>query len=167
MLSMALAWFAVSTYLGPSSSMVGVKTESNEEGAIKRERSSDDENDEDASFDPTSLEDLSDTSRTFPTLGLGRRPRRGGQTPLRFAGRNDVVKREEEIKREEDQVLRQPLPAEADDEEDDDDDDNADEFSQGTSGFRDSGIGTGLDEERLASVQRRRKASMMMNGRES
>lgn len=167
MLSMALAWFAVSTYLGPSSSMVGVKTESNEEGAIKRERSSDDdEDDEDASFDPTSLEDLSDTSRTFPTLGRRQQQRRG-QTPLRFAGRNDVVKREEEIKREEDQVLRQPLPAEADDEEDDDDDDNADEFSQGTSGFRDSGIGTGRDEERLASVQRRRKASMMMNGRES
>ena len=141
MVSMALAWFAVSTYLG--SSTVG-KTESESSGnTIKRERSDSD------AFDPTSMEDLSDTSRTFPTLGR--------QIPLHFSGRKDV-KKEEEIKREEDEVLRstqvQPLAAEADDEEDD--------VSVETSGFRDSGIGTGLDDERLASVQRRRKA--LMNG---
>ena len=139
MVSMALAWFAVSTYLG--SSTVG-KTESESSGtAVKRERSDSD------AFDPTSMEDLSDTSRTFPTLGR--------QIPLHFSGRKDV-KKEEEIKREEDEVLRstqvQPLAAEADDEEDD--------VSVETSGFRDSGIGTGLDDERLASVQRRRKALM-------
>ena len=160
MLSMGLAWFAVSTYLGPSAApSKGIKTESK---SIKRERFSDSDSEDDA-FDPTSLEDLSDTSRTFPTLG--RRQRGRGQTPLHFAGRNDVVKREEEIKREEDEVLRsagvQPLAAEADDEDDDDG------FSQGTSGFRDSGIGTGLDEERLASVQQRRRKAQMMNGKES
>lgn len=92
---------------------------------------------------------------------------------MHFPGRNDVVKREDEIKREEEQVLNQPVLAEADDEEDEDD--NDDNFSQGATtsgGFRDSGIGTGLDEERLASVQqqrrRRSKAQMTtMNGRES
>lgn len=152
MLSMAVAWFVTSTYLGPgpSSMKTGsnvktgsiVKSESDpHDTAMKRERS------DSEAFDPTSMEDLSDTSRTFPTLGR--------QMPLHFAGRKDV-KKEEEIKREEDEVMRstgvQPLAAEADDEEDD--------ISQETTGFRDSGIGTGLDDERLASVQRRRKALM-------
>lgn len=144
MVSMALAWFAVSTHLGSSST---VKTETETNGTVvKRERS------DSEAFDPTSMEDLSDTSRTFPTLGR--------QMPLHFTGRNDF-KREEEIKREEDEIMRstevQPLAAEADDEDDD--------MSQETIGFRDSGIGTGLDDERLASVQRRRKA--LMNGRGS
>lgn len=141
MISMAVAWFAISTYLGSSTT---VKTELETNGTtIKRERSNSD------AFDPMSMEDLSDTSRTFPTLGR--------QIPLHFTRRKDV-KKEEEIKREEDEVLRstavQPLAAEADDEDDD--------MSQETSGFRDSGIGTGLDDERLASVQRRRKA--LING---
>lgn len=158
MLSMAVAWFVTSTYLGPGPSSVkmgsSVKTGSIEKSesdphdtAMKRERSRSDSE----AFDPTSMEDLSDTSRTFPTLGR--------QTPLHFAGRKDV-KKEEEIKREEDEVMKstgvQPLAAEADDEEDD--------VSQETTGFRDSGIGTGLDDERLASVQRRRKALMKERG---
>ncbi len=139
MVSMTLAWLAVSTYLGASGS---VKREAGTNGTvIKRERSDSD------AFDPTSMEDLSDTSRTFPTLGR--------QMPLHFTGRRDVNK-EEEIKREEDEVIRstgvQPLAAEADDEDDEDDD-----MSQETSSFRDSGIGTGLDDERLASVHRRWK----------
>lgn len=141
---MALAWWAVSTYLG------AVETTKEEDegtnGIVKRERAGSDD------FDPTSVEDLSDTSRTFPTLGR--------QMPLHFTGRKDV-KKEEEIKREEDEVIRstdvQPLAAEADDEDD--------YMSQEPSGFRDSGIGTGLDDERLSSVQRRRKA--LMNGRGS
>ena len=142
MLSMALAWFAVSTYLGSSTT---IKTESESNGTvIKRERSDSD------AFDPTSMEDLSDTSRTFPTLSR--------QIPLHFTRRTDV-KKEEELNSEEDEVMRstvlQPLAAEADDEDED--------MSQETSGFRDSGIGTGLDDERLASVQRRRKA--LMDGR--
>lgn len=151
MVSMALAWFAVSTYLGSSSSSTTtVKTETETNWTVvKRERS------DSEAFDPTSMEDLSDTSRTFPTLGR--------QMPLHFTGRSDF-KREEEIKREEDEIMRstevQRLAAEADDEDDEDDD-----MSQETIGFRDSGIGTGLDDERLASVQRRRKA--LMNGRDS
>ena len=145
MISMAVAWFAISIYLAPPTT----KTEPG--STVKRERSDSD------AFDPTSLEDLSDTPRTFPTLGR--------QTPLHFSGRRrDIIKKEEEEEKEEkgieDEVLRstevQPLAAEADEEEEEEDD----EFSQGTSGFRDSGIGTGLDDERLASVQRRRKGLM-------
>lgn len=151
MVSMGLAWLVVSMYVGKKEEGGRSGKEEEEEGSnrsvvVKRERSDSD------AFDPTSLEDLSDASRTFPTLGR--------QMPLHFTGRKDV-KREEEIKREEEEVLRaaemQPLAAEADDEDDD--------MSQGTSGFRDSGIGTGLDDERLASVQRRRKA--LMNGRDT
>ena len=142
MISMAVAWFAISTYLAPPAKP-NKKTEPG--STVKRERSDSD------AFDPTSLEDLSDTSRTFPTLGR--------QTALHFPGRRrDIIKKgEEEEEGIADEVLRstevQPLAAEADDEEEEDD-----EISQGTSGFRDSGIGTGLDDERLASVQRRRKS---------
>ena len=141
---MAVAWFAISTYLAPPRN---TKTEPG--FTVKRERSDSD------AFDPTSLEDLSDTPRTFPILGR--------QTPLHFSGRRrDIIKKEEEGEEGfEDEVLRstevQPLAAEADDEDEEEDDD---EISQGTSGFRDSGIGTGLDDERLASVQRRRKGLM-------
>lgn len=160
MVSMALAWFAISAYLGSSSSAssTSVKVEPDTNGpVVKRERS------DSEAFDPTSMEDLSDTSRTFPTLGR--------QVPLHFTGRKDV-KKEEEIKREEDEVMRstevQPLAAEADDEDDDMSQGTfnfRNDMSQETMSFRDSGIGTGLDDERLASVQRRRKA--LMNGRES
>ena len=146
MISMTVAWFAISTYLAPRSP----KPTKTEPGVtVKRERSDSDV------FDPTSLEDLSDTSRTFPTLGR--------QTPLHFSSRRrDIIKKEEEEDGGggiEDEVLRstgvQPLVAEADDEEEEEEEDDG--VSQGTSGFRDSGIGTGLDDERLASVQRRRK----------
>ena len=145
MISMTVAWFAISTYLAPPPPP-NTKTEPG--STVKRERSDSD------AFDPTSLEDLSDTPRTFPTLSR--------QTPLHFSGRRrDIIKKEEEEEEGiEDSVLRstevQPLAAEADDEEEEEDD----EISQGTSGFRDSGIGTGLDDERLASVQRRRKSLM-------
>ncbi|KAL6718943.1 CCR4-NOT core subunit cdc39 [Lecanora helva] len=134
MLSMLFVWFIVSSYF--STTPTPIKTESEaKENAIKRERSDSD------TFDPTSVEDLSDTSRTFPTLGR--------QLPLHFSGRSGVkIEDEEDMKKEE--ILRstdiQPLVTEADDEGED-----------GTE-WRDSGIGTGRDEERLASVQRRRKA---------
>lgn len=139
MLSMLCVWFILSSYLAAPT----MKTESNSDnGYIKRERSDSED------FDPTSVDDLSDTSRTFPTLGR--------QMPLHYTGRRDVKKEDEEVKREEEEVMRstdiQPLAGEADDE----DDDIAEEMS----GWRDSGIGTGLDEERMASVQRRRKALM-------
>lgn len=140
MISMTVAWFAISTYLAPPK-----KAKTEPASTVKRERSDSD------AFDPTSLEDLSDTSRTFPTLGR--------QTPLHFSGRRRDI-----VKKEEDEVLHstavQPLTAEADDEGEDEEEEEDDEISQGTSGFRDSGIGTGLDEERLASVQRRRKGLM-------
>lgn len=140
MLSMLCAWFILSSYFDASPTRP--KDEADANGShVKRERSDSDVH------DPASLEDLSDTSRTFPTLGR--------QKPLHFTGRGLVKKEEDEvIKREEDEVMRsidiQPLAGEADDE----DDDTMGELS----GWRDSGIGTGLDEERLASVQRRRKA---------
>lgn len=144
MLSMLFAWFILSSYL--TSSPPTTKPESDTTGSgVKHERSESD------AFDPTALEDLSDTSRTFPTLGR--------QMPLHFSGRRDF-KKEEEVKREEDEVVRstniQPLTTEADDE--------GDDVTEEMSGWRDSGIGTGLDDERLASVQRRRKALMGSGG---
>lgn len=142
MLSMLCAWFILSSYF--PASPAATKAESDANGSyIKPERSESD------AIDPTSVEDLSDTSRTFPTFGQ--------QKPLHFTGRGLVKKEEDEdVKRFEEEVMRsadiQPLAAEADDE--------ADDMTEDMSGWRDSGIGTGLDEERLASVQRRRKAFM-------
>ena len=133
MLSMLFMWFALSSYFATAPTP---KSEMDRKGsAIKRENSDSD------IFDPTSVDDLSDTSRTFPTLSR--------QLPLHFTSRVGI-KDEDDEEAKKDDVLRstdiQPLVAEADDE--------------GEDGmeWRDSGIGTGLDEERLASVQRRRKA---------
>ncbi len=134
MLSMLFIWFILSSHFAATSPPD--KTEfDTEDNSIKREASDSD------AFDPNSVEDFSDTSRTFPTLGR--------QLPLHFTGRGGVKKEEEEEVKK-DEVLRstaiQPLVAEADDEDDD------------MTEWRDSGIGTGLDEQRLGSVQRRRKA---------
>ena len=136
MLSMLAVWFIVSSRSKAASTSKETELDANE-AAIKRERSDSD------TFDPKSLEDLSDTSRHFPTLGR--------QQPLQFTRRSYVKKEEDEDEEEaKDVVLQsmdiQPLIAEADDE------------SEGVTEWRDSGIGTGRDEERLASVQRRRKA---------
>ena len=134
MASMLFAWFMLSSYLSTTSTPI--EAEFGASGsALDREHSDSD------AFDPTSLEDLSDTSHTFPTLGR--------QLPLHFEGRRDVKKEEDEdVKTQE--LLQstdiQPLAAEADDEDED------------MTGWRDSGIGTGLDEGSSASVQRRRKA---------
>lgn len=100
----------------------------------------------DEPFDPLSTEDLSDTSRTFPTLGR--------QMPLRYTGRHETVKREDEdAKVKEEEIERttgiQPLIAEADDEDDED-------FGERLG--RDSGLGTSLEEGDGRGVQRRRKA---------
>jgi len=146
MVTMALAWFILSSYSVGSPNPIKDETDTNG-SIIKHERS------ESEAFDPTSYDDLSDTSRTFPTLGR--------QMPLHFSGRRDAVKKEEdeEIKREDDEVMRstgiQPLSAEADDE--------GDDVTEEMSGWRDSGIGTGIEEDRAAGVQRRRKA--LMSGR--
>lgn len=138
MLSMAFAWFVFSMYFADSPAPI--KNESDTNGSIIKHERSDSE-----TFDPTSYDDLSDTSRTFPTLGR--------QMPLHFSGRRDVFKKEEdEMKREEDEVVRstglQPLSAEADDE--------GDDVIEEMSGWRDSGIGTGIEEDRAAGVQRRK-----------
>ncbi len=142
MLSMLCAWFVLSSYFAACPATTKAEPDANG-SYIKTERSDSD------AFDPTSVEDLSDTSRTFPTFGR--------QKPLHFTGRG-LIQREEDgvVKREEDEIMRstdiQPLAAEPDDGEDD--------MTEEMSGWRDSGIGTGMDEERLASVQRRRKALM-------
>ena len=134
MVSCAIAWMVISMVFSERGEEV------REEGEkIKREGSEEE-------FDPTSLDSLSDTSRTFPTLG--------GQLPLHFTGRKDGFKQEEDdAQRAEDRVVEsssiQPLGTEADDEED----------VEAIMSWRDSGVGTSLeDTDRRASVQRRRKA---------
>lgn len=74
---------------------------------------------------------------------------------MHFTGRNEPTKKEEARVKEEEEVLESaaidPLHNEADDEEDDEERD--------TTGWRDSGIGTSLEEgDRSESVQRRRRA---------
>lgn len=144
MLSMILVWLALSVYQAEDKPKVPPKDEESD-GTVAKSEPLDSDN-----FDPTSLEDLSDTSRTFPTFGR--------QKVLHFAGRKK--EEDEDIKREQDEVMNsadlQPLAGEADDEDDDDLGD--------ISGWRDSGIGTGMDEDRRAGIQRRRKAMMEDRG---
>ncbi|KAA6410430.1 MAG: tubulin-tyrosine ligase [Lasallia pustulata] len=150
MASSGLAWVVLSSYL--SAALTDPKSEDRDRdstAAIKTEQSEY----SDEPLDPLSTEDLSDTSRTFPTLGR--------QMPLRYTGRHDAAKREEEEARvKEEEIERttgiQPLMAEADDEDDED-------FG-GTLG-RDSGLGTSLDEGDRRGVERRRKALFGGGGR--
>jgi hypothetical protein len=100
-------------------------------------------------FNPLSTSDLSDTARTFPTLGR--------QPPLHYRGGLEQERREENarIKREDDAEYErvfgiQPTAIEADDE------DEA-ESPEDVGTFRDSGIGTGMDDRGGGGVQRRRK----------
>ena len=94
-------------------------------------------------LNPLSTSDLSDTSRHFPTLSH--------QRPLHFPGRIESTKNDEiRIKTEEEEIERttgiQPLTAEADDE---------DEFDDRR--WRDSGVGTSLEEGDRRGVQRRKR----------
>ena len=144
MLSCAVAWVLISFCLsGSGGQKLGEKQEGTDGVKVKEEV------EDEAKFDPTSMEDLSDTSRSFPTLGR--------QLPLHFSGRNNSTKHEddamENVKREEDEVMEstgiQPLGAEADDEDDD----------EAVVSWRDSGVGSSLeDADRRRSVQKRRKA---------
>ena len=145
------AYFFLSSYLSP-----GSPTPKSEPGPpIKSDPSASDSE----HFNPLSLSDLSDTSRTFPTLGR--------QMPLHFSGRGEVRNRDEDdarVKQEEvDEIERttgtQPLVAEADDEDEEDDGE--------VLSFRDSGIGTSLDEGDRRGVQRRRKGLFGGGGRGS
>ena len=138
MVSCAVAWVLISMF------WVGGKEDVKEEEDKGKKIKT--ETDEERELDPTSMEDLSDTSRTFPTLGR--------QMPLHFSGRGKVKQEEDEAKAREERVVAstsiQPLGAEADDEEDED---------EAIVSWRDSGIGTSLeDTDRRRSIQRRRRA---------
>ena len=151
-ISMGLVWLFLSIYLnaGPNNSNKGTgpkKEESDSNGsAIKPEPTPESE-----IFDPTSLEDLSDTARTFPTYGR-QRPLQDHGPGNRDSPQLDVIKKEEDEPGLSAAVAAmQPLTAEADDE---------DDFEDAGGSWRDSGVGTSLDEERRTGVQRRRKAVM-------
>ena len=176
MLSMLLVWLGLSLYLSSSASekekskagfapalRQGSNADSN--GLIKSEPT-----DSDAAFDPTSLEDLSDTSRTFPTLGRG-------QAPLHFSGRQYRAAAEErkEGYHEKREELERRIKKEASDEGEMDsgpssiippfpglgaEADDEDEDEGIGSEWRDSGIGTSREDERREEVRRRRKVSM-------
>ncbi|MCJ1253250.1 hypothetical protein MMC24_001061 [Lignoscripta atroalba] len=137
-----LAYLILSSYIPTPSAT----TKSEPNHPIKTEPSASDTE----PFNPLSTSDLSDTSRTFPTLGR--------QMPLHFSSRHDGLKTEEEDRahiKEEEEIERttgiQPLVGEADDE--DEEEDERDGVS-----FRDSGIGTSLEEGDRRAGQRRRKA---------
>lgn len=121
----ALAWGVVSFYISGKQEPGDVKAElPDDKTTVKRE-----EEDE-------SKPALSDTERTFPTLG--------GQAPLRYVPPVNGIKQEEE---DEESALRPVTPAaEADDEDEDVD-------------FFDSGIGTSMESSnpsRRDSIRRRR-----------
>jgi len=140
MLSMAIAWLVLSySFSSPAKVKVEEETPSTNghvKGTIKTEPSEEE-------VDILSTEGLSDSQRTFPSLGR--------QMPLRFP----VHLRENHTKREEDPTEQiemstniEPLAAEADDEDEDG------ELERGRR--TDSGIGTSLDESDRRSLQRRR-----------
>lgn len=145
MISTLAAWLVLSAYYSPSPPET-TKRHCNITGPAIKTEPSDSED-----FDPFSIEDLSDTSRSFPTLGR--------QMPLHYSRRKEAaIKKEEEkenVKREEEEAERPtgipPLNAEADDEQDEDEDVDL-------AGWRDSGIGTGLDDGGRMGIERRRRA---------
>ena len=141
-LSMLLAWCLFSSYLVTHTT---TKPESLSDGSTRLTS----EREDSETFDPTSLDNISDTPRAFPTLGR--------QMPLQFTRPPAVVKKEEEEEETVHPTGVQSLIAEADDEDED--------VTEGTSGWRDSGLGTGLDEDRVTNVQRRRKALIGDRGR--
>lgn len=139
MISSLIAWLVLASYF--SSDSAKIKKEESESPAIKTEPSEP----ETEPYEPSLTAGLSDTSRTFPSLGR--------RMLLQFPGRKESYdRRAKELEKQEDEVIRstgvEPLLAEADDE---------DEGAE-TTGFRDSGIGTSLEEDRKAQVQKRRKA---------
>lgn len=138
MISALIAWLVLASYFSAGTAVV--KKEEDTSSAIKTEPS------ESEPYEPSLTEGLSDTSRTFPTLGR--------HMPLHFTSRGEgnSGRTEDVVKKEVEDVIQstgvQPLIAEADDE---------DEGAE-TTGFRDSGIGTSLEDDPRAQVQKRRKA---------
>ncbi|KAL8862027.1 MAG: hypothetical protein Q9178_001482 [Gyalolechia marmorata] len=138
MVSALVAWLVLSSYLVPDSTVLKERQPASPQ--IKAEPS------ESEKYDPSMTEGLSDTSRTFPMFGR--------HVPLHFTGREETARKESDKRvKQEDEVIQsagiQPLTAEADEYE-----------GIETSGFRDSGIGTSLDEGQRARVQRRKKSSL-------
>lgn len=146
MLSMLMVWFGLSMYMSSSATPPPVpeKDAPDKNGlAVKNEPT------EEEIFDPTSFEDLSDTPRSFPTLGR--------QGPLHFVGRKKEEEEEKKIKKEVGELDRMTnippiMGTEADDE--------ADSEAREGSEWRDSGIGTSREDERREDMRRRRKAFM-------
>ena len=145
--TMGIVWLGLSLYMNACSAGV-TKKEEESEGSDRDIVKAEPTPESDETFDRGLLDDLSETSRTFPTIGR--------QRPLRYPPSRESS---ETIKREGDDgfadTMIQPLQTtvgEADDE-----DDFEDEEALG-SGWRDSGIGTGVEEGRAAGIQRRRKA---------
>lgn len=152
MLSALVAWFFLSTYFSPTA----IKPEST--GKPKPEPS------DTELLDPLSTEDFSDTARSFPTLGRQMPPLQYPPPSRRASDQqqpaSSSIKDEEarSIKKEEDEAQLKPsgispaVEAEADDEDEDDEE-------MESAAWRDSGIGTGLDDaDRNMGVHRRRRA---------
>jgi seipin len=133
MTSASIAYLLFTFYISSARS-----SEHDQAFTVKRESQEEDP----GYLDPLSTENLSDTERTFPTMGHRSKP-------LQFLGRrqSDGARvKEEEI---ESTTGIQPLLAEADDEEEFDDD----------LSWRDSGIGTGREDRGRHTVQRKRRSS--------
>lgn len=141
MISMLLVWFGLSMYMDAPPSVPPKEEPDRNDTTIKSEAM------DDEAFDPASMADLSDTPRTFPTLG-----RRG---PLRFEGKKEedaaVMKRESEAL---ERMMRIPphTGMEADDEGESED--------KAGSEWRDSGIGTSREDERREEIRRRRRSQV-------
>ncbi|KAL8994307.1 MAG: hypothetical protein Q9169_005680 [Polycauliona sp. 2 TL-2023] len=140
MISTLVAWLVLSSYLTQDATKVEKREP--DSPRIKAEDSDEEK------YERSLTEGLSDTSRTFPSLG-----RHGA---LQFTRREDgAYKGADEGVKQEDEYIQStgllPLAAEADDE---------DEGVE-TSGFRDSGIGTSLDESQRRRVQRRKRGSLL------
>ena len=137
MISMALAWLIMSTYLSSTPDSEPKAEPDSNGAAIKSEPSESD------SADHLLTEDLSDTSRTFPTLRQ--------QIPLQYSSQQSRALRrdtEDDVKQEQETKNLQGVAAEADDEDD--------EAGGAERAWRDSGLGTSLDETDRQSIQRRR-----------
>ena len=166
MLSALTAWFFLSTFFSPTA----IKAEPTQR---PKPELSDSE-----LLDPFSTEDLSDTPRSFPTLGRQMPPlqypppSRRGLNQQEPVGGNIKDEEDRPIKKEEKEEegelpLRRSsgnppttVGAEADDEDEDDDDVES-------AAWRDSGIGTGLDDaDRNMGVHQRRRALFGGRGRE-
>lgn len=150
MTSALASWLMLFSYFSSSPRQTPAKVKSESPVPVVKTEPSDSEN-----FDPYSTGDLSDTSRTFPTFGR--------QAPLHFSDRKEARLKEEQREREalqeeEKYTGLQATPrlpataaapataADADDENEDDEDDDKFDLAAGSSGWRDSGIGTSLNE---------------------